>query len=55
MKVLDPGHVYELAQLDRESYDRYPVAHLTFVKRVGEGYPGNEGEAHAGHESPVHE
>lgn len=38
MKVLDPGHDYELAHLDGDG-----VSFLTFVKREGEGYPGNVG------------
>lgn len=39
MKVVDPGHLYELATLDGDS----PPLFLTFVKRKGEGYPGNVG------------
>ena len=39
MKVIDPGHVYELAQLDGDSL---PPIVLRFVKRVGLCYPGNE-------------
>ena len=40
MKVLDPGHMYELAVFDNV----VPASHsLTFVKREGEGYPGNVG------------
>lgn len=38
MKVIDPGHQYELAHLDGDG-----VEVLTFVKREGEGYPGNLG------------
>lgn len=42
MKVIDPGHVYELFTLDGE------MSHpLVFVKREGPGYPGNVGY-HAG-------
>jgi len=45
MKVIDPGHEYALDYLDA----RIPTAGcLRFVKRVGEGYPGNEGPAYAG-------
>ncbi len=36
VKILDPGHDYELAVLDGHE----PV-HLRFVKREGPGYPGN--------------
>lgn len=39
MKVLDPGHRYALAGLDGPG----PEAELQFVKRIGPGYPGNEG------------
>ncbi len=38
MKVLDPGHEYELDALDGAQANR-----LVFVKRAGEGYPGNVG------------
>lgn len=41
MKVLDPGHFYELTALDAKASER--CEYLLFVKRVGEGYPGNEG------------
>lgn len=37
MKILDPGHHYRLDALDGET----PSAVLQFVKRMGEGYPGN--------------
>lgn len=43
MKVIDPGHMYRLAQLDET---RIPVGQTTvlvFVKREGEKYPGNVG------------
>ena len=40
MKVLDPGHEYELAILDDFENDLAPQ-HLRFVKRFGPGYPGN--------------
>lgn len=55
MKVTEPGHVYQLAFLDGA-----PSAHwgtvsddtLTFVKRVGPRFPGNDqignGDAHPG-------
>jgi len=40
MKVLDPGHYYELKVLDSDT--EVPM-HLRFVKREGPGYPGNVG------------
>lgn len=46
MRVLDPGHAYALPYLDqREGSSSEGV--LTFVKRVGPGYPGNS-FGHAG-------
>lgn len=39
MRVLDPGHSYELDVLDEISSIKHP---LLFVKRMGENYPGNE-------------
>lgn len=57
MKVIDPGHEYRLDFLDGKglqctvflSGQRNIIRNdtLTFVKREGEGYPGNEGK-HAG-------
>lgn len=38
MKVIDPGHVYDLRSLDGEQLNR-----LVFVKREGPSYPGNVG------------
>jgi hypothetical protein len=43
VKVLEPGHLYELDNLDGPG-----VQVLRFVKRVGEKYPGNSGEPYAG-------
>lgn len=43
MKVVDPGHSYELATLD----GRGQTISLSFVKRQGPHYPGNWGE-HSG-------
>jgi len=40
MRVLDPGHRYALRHLDGPSEE-----YLRFVKREGEGYPGNEGHS----------
>lgn len=42
MKVLDPGHDYLLDILDAPS-DHSRPERLTFVKREGDGYPGNVG------------
>lgn len=39
MKVLDPGHYYELATLDPAIM--VPEIHLRFVKRLGPNFPGN--------------
>ena len=38
MKVLDPGHKYQLNPLDGDN-----IQFLTFVKREGEKFPGNKG------------
>ena len=38
MRIVDPGHQYALDHLDGSMEEL-----LTFVKREGEGYPGNEG------------
>lgn len=43
MRVIDPGHEFELSEIDNSAR----VQRLTFVKRVGENYPGNSG-AHGG-------
>lgn len=49
MRILDPGHQYALRVLDGEDGIYGPTEQtLTFVKRVGEGYPGNDGPAHSG-------
>lgn len=39
MKIIDPGHAYELLRIDRLPYA--PELTLRFVKRVGVTYPGN--------------
>lgn len=45
MKVIDPGHCYDLLELDGE----WSLGQrLTFVKRLGDNYPGNEPPAYAG-------
>lgn len=46
MKEVDPGHVYELDNLDDPDHE-VPKVLLYFVKREGEKYPGNVGH-HAG-------
>jgi hypothetical protein len=38
MRVIDPGHVYEVASLDGGGPQT-----VTYVKREGPGYPGNVG------------
>lgn len=40
MKILDPGHVYELDNLD-DPDNEAPKNLLYFVKREGSDYPGN--------------
>jgi hypothetical protein len=49
VRTIDPGHFYELDELDRGDQlpsDVKPT--LCFVKRVGEAYPGNTGEPYPG-------
>ena len=55
MKVIDPGHVYELDWLDgiphprtlleiiRQNPNLNPACSIIFVKREGDNYPGNIG------------
>lgn len=45
MRVVDRGHEYLLRELDHEGLAPGAIAYQTlkFVKREGEGYPGNEG------------
>lgn len=43
MKTLDPGHKYELLQLDGDG-----VEVDTYVKRIGDDYPGNHPPAYPG-------
>jgi hypothetical protein len=47
VKVLDPGHLYSLAQLD-DVDGAAPSVMLRFVKRVGPAYPGNDSPGYAG-------
>lgn len=49
MRVLDPGHNYELTAYDvPEEFNGRVWQPLQFMKRIGDGYPGNTGEPHAG-------
>lgn len=48
MKVIDPGHLYELDMLDVNPTEFPWQQTLQFVKRIGPGYPGNEGKPEAG-------
>lgn len=45
MRVVDPGHYYELANLDAPPRSCWT---LRFVKRVGAKYPGNEPPSYGG-------
>ena len=47
MRVLDPGHSYALDALEPAGGRAFGQI-LRFVKRVGEGYPGNEEPPHPG-------
>lgn len=49
MKVIDPGHLYELANLD-DSVAEVPrnPTRLYFVKRIGAKFPGNTGSSYSG-------
>lgn len=48
MRVIDPGHCYGLLELDAEQGSELILERiLVFVKREGEGYPGNVGH-HSG-------
>lgn len=48
MKVVEPGHIYQLRLLDESPSRINPHDTLRFVKRVGEKYPGNEYPRHPG-------
>lgn len=48
MKVLDPEHSYDLDNLDVNPEITASTQTIDFVKRIGEKYPGNTGEPHAG-------
>jgi hypothetical protein len=48
MKVLDPGHYYQVDVYDNDAaYAPYVEQVISFMKREGDGYPGNVGH-HAG-------
>jgi hypothetical protein len=47
VKVLDPGHLYELSNLDQHAPGNR-VERLQFVKRIGDKFPGNLGEPRCG-------
>lgn len=49
MRVLDPGHLYELVNLDDDVAD-VPSAptRIYFVKRIGDKFPGNTGPSSSG-------
>jgi hypothetical protein len=42
VRVLDPGHRYWVDMLDIEGDQRHGTEMLTFVKRQGPRYPGND-------------
>lgn len=50
MKIIDPGHLYDLESLDHGLRDEIgdPTVRLRFVKRIGEKFPGNDGVGYAG-------
>lgn len=49
MKVIDPGHLYQLDILDAPTpLRRLAGQQLRFVRRVGEKFPGNAEPAYAG-------
>lgn len=43
MRVIDPGHQYEVTVLDEDDHVAYPRQVITFVKREGVKFPGNIG------------
>lgn len=47
MRVIEPGHEYEVETYDNNVNYRMPQ-YARFMKRVGPGYPGNSGLPHAG-------
>lgn len=51
MRVIDPGHTYELLVLDGTE-GPFTHEHLIFVKRIGDNYPGNKGFKHSGTTTP---
>lgn len=43
MKIIEPGHLYELNLLDKPRWKFWAKQRLKFVKREGSSYPGNIG------------
>lgn len=48
MKIIDPGHLYELDTLGRVDGWADEFKQLRFVKRIGERYPGNRAPGYEG-------
>lgn len=48
MKVLDPGHLYDLDLLDADTHASTSHRELRFVKRIGEKFPGNQEPGYEG-------
>lgn len=48
MRVLDPGHRYELAAIDSGRGLDWSPEEIRFVKRIGPEYPGNLPPDHGG-------
>lgn len=48
MEINDPGHFYYLTVYEPDHKPADYNQTLGFVKRVGPGYPGNEGRAYSG-------
>lgn len=45
MKVIDPGHLYNVTNYDENNNYRQSIR---FMKRIGAGYPGNESPKYGG-------
>lgn len=48
VKVLDPGHLYDLDLLDADIHGSTGCCELRFVKRIGEKFPGNQEPGYEG-------
>ena len=48
MKVIDPGHLYELDTLDEVDGWAEEFRQLRFVKRIGDKFPGNDPPGYSG-------